>query len=101
MHGGLSPDAETFDSIEMINRFQEVPSSGAYCDLLWSDPEEIDQAWGLSPRGAGFLFGQKSTDKFNYINQVGLICRAHQLVDEGYKYQFNNKLITVWSAPNY
>jgi serine/threonine-protein phosphatase 4 catalytic subunit len=26
------------------------------CDLLWSDPDDIP-GWGLSPRGAGYLFG--------------------------------------------
>lgn len=30
---------------------------GPMCDLLWSDPDDRG-GWGISPRGAGFTFGQ-------------------------------------------
>ncbi|GIL84649.1 hypothetical protein Vretimale_14535 [Volvox reticuliferus] len=100
VHGGLSPTISTLDQIRTIDRKQEVPHDGAMCDLLWSDPEDIE-GWGLSPRGAGFLFGADVCRAFTDANKIDLICRAHQLVMDGYKTMFNDKLVTVWSAPNY
>jgi serine/threonine-protein phosphatase 4 catalytic subunit len=70
------------------------------CDLLWSDPEDIE-GWGLSPRGAGYLFGGDVCSQFSQANKISLICRAHQLVMDGYKWMFHDHLVTVWSAPNY
>jgi len=68
---------------------------------MWSDPEDIEE-WAVSQRGAGWLFGSSVTAKFNHSNGLELVARAHQLVQEGYKYMFPEKsLITVWSAPNY
>lgn len=129
VHGGLSPAISTLDQvgnsaliilslkyctlpvlymlsiiyiqIRTIDRKQEVPHDGAMCDLLWSDPEDIVDGWGLSPRGAGFLFGGSVVTSFNHSNNIDYICRAHQLVMEGYKWMFNNQIVTVWSAPNY
>ncbi|KAK1297544.1 Serine/threonine-protein phosphatase PP-X isozyme 2 [Acorus calamus] len=101
VHGGLSPTISTLDQIRTIDRKQEVPHDGAMCDLLWSDPEDIVDGWGLSPRGAGFLFGGNVVTSFNHANNIDYICRAHQLVMEGYKWMFNNQIVTVWSAPNY
>ncbi len=43
----------------------------------------------------------KLVGKFNHINSLTMIARAHQLVQEGYKHMFNKSLVTVWSAPNY
>eukprot|EP00981_Chlorochromonas_danica_P014698 scaffold8601_cov180-Ochromonas_danica.AAC.12 len=101
VHGGLSPIMRTIDQIQVIERLQEIPHQGAYCDLMWSDPDDI-AGWAVSPRGAGYLFGHAVTDEFVYNNGIELICRAHQLVMEGFKFHFPNKnLVTVWSAPNY
>eukprot|EP01099_Mayorella_cantabrigiensis_P002545 TRINITY_DN210_c0_g1_i2.p1 TRINITY_DN210_c0_g1~~TRINITY_DN210_c0_g1_i2.p1 ORF type:complete len:328 (-),score=81.19 TRINITY_DN210_c0_g1_i2:231-1148(-) len=101
VHGGLSPDLKTLDQIRTIPRNQEIPHEGAFCDLMWSDPEDIEN-FQVGPRGAGWLFGSRVTTEFCRINKLELICRAHQLVQEGYKYMFPDKnLVTVWSAPNY
>ena len=62
MHGGLSPDLKTLDQIRTIERNQEIPHKGAFCDLVWSDPEDVE-TWAISPRGAGWLFGAKVTNE--------------------------------------
>ena len=100
VHGGLSPSINSLDQIRFIDRKREVPHEGPMCDLLWSDPEDVN-GWGLSPRGAGYLFGGNIVERFLHENDLNLIARAHQLVMEGYKQMFNDQLVTVWSAPNY
>lgn len=100
VHGGLSPSISSLDQIREIDRKQEVPHDGAMCDLLWSDPDDID-GYHLSNRGAGYLFGASAVQKWNQTNNIDLVARAHQLVMEGYKFMFNDQLVTVWSAPNY
>jgi len=91
---------DSIDKIRLIDRKQEVPHEGPMCDLLWSDPDDIE-GWGLSPRGAGFLFGADVVKQFNHNNNISLIARAHQLVMEGFKEMFDSTIVTVWSAPNY
>lgn len=101
VHGGLSPEIRTLDQVRVVARAQEIPHEGAFCDLVWSDPDEVE-TWSVSPRGAGWLFGAKVAQEFNHVNGLSLIARAHQLVNEGYKYHFADKdVVTVWSAPNY
>ncbi|KKY19926.1 putative tor signaling pathway phosphatase [Phaeomoniella chlamydospora] len=101
VHGGLSPEIRTLDQIRVVARAQEIPHEGAFCDLVWSDPEDVE-TWAVSPRGAGWLFGDKVATEFCHVNGLSLIARAHQLVNEGYKYHFKNQdVVTVWSAPNY
>ena len=101
VHGGLSPNAEKIDDIRRIERKVEVPHEGAMSDMLWSDPDPEAKGFAFSPRGAGYLFGAEEVNKFNYVNGIELIARAHQLIMDGYQMMFNDALVTVWSAPNY
>lgn len=73
-------------------------SSWTLCSLFVSSDTT---GWGVSPRGAGYLFGSDVVAQFNAANDIHMICRAHQLVMEGYKWHFNETVLTVWSAPNY
>jgi diadenosine tetraphosphatase ApaH/serine/threonine PP2A family protein phosphatase len=46
--------------------------------------------WGISPRGAGYTFGQDITETFNHDNNLQFIVRAHQLIMEGFQWQHAN-----------
>ena len=52
-------------------------------------------------RNFRYLFGSDVVAQFNQANDIEMICRAHQLVMEGYKWHFSETVLTVWSAPNY
>ena len=100
LHGGLSPDIQTIDEIRKLDRKRDVPSSGAMCDLLWSDPEDRS-GWGVSPRGAGYIFGADVSQKFTERNNLMMVNRAHQLVMKGFNWSHDNLVCTIFSAPNY
>lgn len=55
VHGGLSPEIRTLDQVRVVARAQEIPHEGAFCDLVWSDPDDVE-TWAVSPRGAGEPF---------------------------------------------
>uniref|UniRef100_A0A0N4Z6R6 Serine/threonine-protein phosphatase n=1 Tax=Parastrongyloides trichosuri TaxID=131310 RepID=A0A0N4Z6R6_PARTI len=102
IHGGLSPEIQYIDQLYSIKRNREIPLDGPLSDLLWSDPEEnLLEDFASSPRGCGWIFSEGAVTKFNQDNDITLICRSHQLVMEGFKMFFDDKLCTVWSAPNY
>lgn len=100
LHGGLSTSLDTLDMVRKIDRIQEPPHEGPMCDLLWSDPDDR-AGWGISPRGAGYTFGQDISEGFNHTNRLTLISRAHQLVMEGYNWAHDKNVVTIFSAPNY
>ena len=86
MHGGLSPELKNLDQIKNIMRPTDVPDTGLLCDLLWSDPERGVEAYGDNDRGVSFTFGENVVRKFNEKHDIDLICRAHQVVEDGYEF---------------
>ncbi|NXC13924.1 PP1B phosphatase, partial [Corythaeola cristata] len=71
------------------------------CDLLWSDPDKDVQGWGENDRGVSFTFGADVVSKFLNRHDLDLICRAHQVVEDGYEFFAKRQLVTLFSAPNY
>ncbi|KAJ7954718.1 Serine/threonine-protein phosphatase [Quillaja saponaria] len=101
MHGGLSPDLHNLNQIRNMKRPTDVPETGLLCDLLWSDPSKDIQGWGVNDRGVSYTFGADRVTDFLQKQDLDLICRAHQVVEDGYEFFANRQLLTIFSAPNY
>ena len=130
MHGGLSPDLQSMEQIRRVMRPTDVPDTGTFaflffclpvvpplahassglplpthagllCDLLWSDPDKDITGWSENDRGVSFTFGPDVVSRFLQKHDMDLICRAHQVVEDGYEFFAKRQLVTLFSAPNY
>lgn len=101
VHGGLSPDLQNFDQIRAIKRPCDIPEQGLMCDLLWSDPDDRVIGWSGNDRGVSVTFGADVVHSFCNRMGIDVICRAHQVVEDGYEFFARRQLVTVFSAPNY
>merc|ERR1712037_659576 len=52
-------------------------------------------------RGVSFTFGADTVESFLKKHDLDLICRAHQVVEDGYEFFAKRQLVTLFSAPNY
>jgi len=101
MHGGLSPEISNWDQVRRLVRPTDVPDTGLICDLLWADPDKDIAGWAENDRGVSFIFGPDVVTSFLQKFDMDLVCRAHQVVEDGYEFFAKRQLITIFSAPNY
>ena len=101
IHGGLSPFLISLNQIKEMTRPAEIPDFGLLCDLLWADPSDKLLGWAENERGVSYTFGKDVLDRFLKNFEMDLVCRAHQVVENGYQFFNNRKLVTIFSAPNY
>lgn len=106
VHGGLSPSLSDVNAIEDISRVDyggmlDTSDSDIVDGLLWSDPSDAVVRFSRNERGCGYLFGAAAVNDFCEHNGIDFICRAHQMTMQGYSWIHSNKVLTVFSAPNY
>ncbi|MHA1695421.1 MAG: metallophosphoesterase [Candidatus Helarchaeota archaeon] len=104
VHGGLPENLEKIEQINDLNRFlSDIDIDNLMLmQLIWNDPTEDIQFFTDSFRGIGIkLFGEKAFRDFISRNNIKLFIRAHEAFLQGYKYFFDNKLLSIFSAANY
>ena len=102
IHGGICPEIDSLDDIKNIDRKNDTQIyNPLILDLLTSQPDEEVDTFTIPIKGMGYIFGEKALDKFYQKNNFDFFIRGHDVEEEGYRYYFNNKLISLWSAPNF
>jgi diadenosine tetraphosphatase ApaH/serine/threonine PP2A family protein phosphatase len=106
MHGGISPALGSIDQLRHLTRPLEPlrPNPNApflELDLLWSDPDPWTAGWNDNTRGASYTFGTDVVYDVCRRLDIDMIIRAHQVVQDGYEFFANRRLITLFSAPHY
>lgn len=122
-HGGISPKLNTVDDILAIDRFQEPPHTGLFCDLLWSDPTN-EEFFACNPdalnqweniqflpnnsRNCSYIYGYRAISSFIDNTTIRGVIRGHQCVGNGIElHSFGDPdlesplAFTIFSAPNY
>lgn len=96
----ITPDAYP-NSIGPTTDEKEVNDMRKLIDLLWSDPRG-GPGYGPSYRkGKGvYMFGPDVTDAYCEKNNLQCIVRSHEVKAAGCRWD-HEKLLTVFSAPNY
>ncbi|CAJ0944018.1 unnamed protein product, partial [Mesorhabditis belari] len=101
MHGGLSPSLNQWDQIDNVTRPVDPPNKSLHMDLLWADPEQGHAGWGVNTRGVSYIFGEDVVHDFCTKMDIDLIARGHQVVQDGFEFFADRKLVTIFSAPKY
>ena len=107
VHGGISPCLEKIEDLNKLPKPKEIPMTGLFTDLVWSDPDIEVSEFMPSRRGCGYLYGPEALNAFLTANDLDLLVRAHEVCDEGveWPYQdddvFCDSCITVFSNTNY
>jgi protein phosphatase len=95
LHGGVPTKAKTVE--DLAHAHEKHPQEPHLEEILWSDPWEGITGTYASPRGAGKLFGENETKKFLKMLSVKSLIRGHEPSREGFKFNHNGKILTLFS----
>ena len=105
LHGGIPNPVPSLKDLRknlrkgLINVDEKSPLE---FQLLWNDPEEYIQDFSPSFRGhCIYLFGRRVFNQFMRESNLEFMIRAHEVFESGYKFFFDNKLLSIFSARNY
>ena len=119
-HGGIASTGLDVDQLRqtiprMLSDPQTDPSAW---ELIWNDPmsdqdfrslaqferQELETNNGFMShikRGTAFYYSETAVDRFLAQNALQFVVRAHECVQNGYKFLMNGKVMTIFSTSLY
>lgn len=113
LHGGIPVNPENPDRSINLRKttLQTQFANIQFIDplsqqILWNDPvENLSKNLLYGPNfdrgGSFYVFGPKIFTQFIKMNRVDMIIRGHQVFEQGFRYYFKNRLLSIFSASDY
>ncbi len=96
-HGGIPEGIKEAQEIELFDKEDE-----RYDEILWNDPSEDIHEFGINYYRGGYkVYGREAVRRFLKYNELTQMIRGHQCFLEGYRYFFDEMVLSLFSVPNY
>jgi diadenosine tetraphosphatase ApaH/serine/threonine PP2A family protein phosphatase len=105
VHGGIPYDSKSIDcmkSVKSLNFEGKKLLEKAIFEMLWNDPKENLSGFSASYRGSGIqFFGKDVFQNFMRYNNFEYLIRSHECFNEGFRWFFDKKLLSIFSSEGY
>jgi diadenosine tetraphosphatase ApaH/serine/threonine PP2A family protein phosphatase len=107
LHGGIPEDFNILNELKELDTKKldgTIPASLQFAmyQMMWNDPKEGLTGFMDNFRGPGIkYYGYEAFEEFMDKNGLKYCIRAHEVFPQGYKWFFNNRLLSIFSSENY
>ena len=106
LHGGIPEDIAILRKLrglkprDIVSVFKTIAKS--LVQIMWNDPKSDLKGFSESFRGPGIKsFGEDVFNDFMKEYSLKYLIRAHEVFPEGYRWFFNERLLSIFSSANY
>ncbi len=106
LHGGIPEDIAILRKLRGLKPGDSVSKSKTIAkslvQIMWNDPKSDLKGFSESFRGPGIKsFGEDVFNDFMKEYNLKYLIRAHEVFPEGYRWFFNERLLSIFSSANY
>ncbi|MBU7037285.1 MAG: metallophosphoesterase [Theionarchaea archaeon] len=102
LHGGIPKGISRLQEIADLKKGDLNVDTMILGQILWNDPSERHPGFEFNwARGIHYTYGEKVFTDFLETHHVDGVVRGHEVFSEGYKYFFDDRLLSIFSSPDY